>query len=132
MRTVFLSVACLVVVGGIAPVPRVPPPAETLTADQRLGLLKPVMSLGEVNQIWQGLRLHGQACGFMTTPRGFRGAFGNVYLVDLPGFDRPQAFRFNYIQGPDGYLTGFCGPGFRYELDDRDGKYHAKEGPPKR
>jgi hypothetical protein len=105
------------------------PPARQekgLADAERLKLLKPVMTLDEVNRLFEGKTLLGQTCGTALDKDGKeRGAYGNVYELKLPGAREPQAMKFSYIQGEDGYLHGFRGPGFRYVR--KDGKYVAAE-----
>ncbi len=102
------------------------PPVESLqmaiSDTERLKLLKPVMNLEEVNRLWQGKPMLGQACGTAANQAGKeQGAYWNVYLLDLPDAKEPLSMKFGYIQVEPPYLFEFSGPGFRYRL--QDGKY---------
>lgn len=104
---------------------------KALSDDERLALLKPVMTLEEVNRLWQGKALLGQACGEALDPKTGkgRGAYWNVYWLKPSAAPVVQTMKFGYFEGEDGYLFEVKGPGFRYAW--KDGKYVAAEGPPK-
>lgn len=107
-------------------------PDQGLSDDERLKLLKPMMTLEEVKRLWQGKQLHGQACGLgvnkLTGKTG--GAYWDVYLLQLSNSPRTQSMKFGFFQkeGEEGSLFEFQGPGFHYYL--KDGKFVAVEGPP--
>lgn len=84
---------------------------------QRLGLLKPVMTLAEATRLCEGKRMIGQGCGGGNDEHGRpRGMFTNDYELILPNAISPQWMSFHYIQANPSYLIEFTGPGFRYRL----------------
>ena len=130
IRTVIVLVASTLC-SDVPNVNKVTVKERNLSDDERLALLKPVMTLTEVKRLWQGKKPPGQACGEgvnqLTGQTG--GAYWDVYVLKLANSPEAQSMKFGYFQGEEAPYE-FRGPGFHSFL--QNGKYVAVEGPPKR
>lgn len=96
-----------------------------LSDDDRVALLKPVMTLEEVNQLWQGKPIGNDGCGMTFDEKGHvGGVLWRITFLKTAGYSDVQRLTFVYVRFSEreGWvLKDFDGPSFRYR--QKDGVY---------
>ena len=99
-----------------------------LTDEERIELLKPEMTLAEVQQLFKGKWCSGLGCGaYIKSDVGLLPSVGRTSSITYKyavADDQQIKLTFTYLDGIEGYLRDFNGPGFRY---DREGKLYIRK-----